>query len=277
MRFRATFIILLIVMIPLSGKAGEDGPSPLIRELMEQGDWFGSFSEINRLILKYPEKRDEYIYYRAVSLSMGGEYEKAYLELIDLTTAHSILLAGYALQKMERPADSLYALASLTYGGEPEEARSLFNLRIEGLLAMNRPEEALEEVEKARRFLEPARANDLENVLIDYADLPLVSPAWSVVMSALLPGMGQVRSGRWGEGILTLLALGGAVAGGFVAWKSGHYNLMWTAAATGMVLYGANLYGAWSAARWRNHELREEGRDRVREYLPSSRPAGAAP
>lgn len=277
MRLRLPLILMLLVMIPLPAAAGKNTSYPLVRQLMEEGDWFGSLSEINRLIVEHPGKKKELVYYRAVSLTLGGEHAKAYLDLTGLSSTRSILLAGYALQGMGRPADSLFALDSLAYGGERETSRALLGLRVEGLVAMNRTEEALVEVERARHYLEPGRAGDLESVLIDYDRLPLVSPTWSVVSSALVPGLGQVVSGRWGEGIATFLALAGLATGGVAAWKTGHYNLMWAAAATGIVLYGANLYGAWSAARRRNHELREEGRRRVREYLPAYRPAGEVP
>jgi hypothetical protein len=79
-------------------------------------------------------------------------------------------------------------------------------------------------------------------------DLPYRSPLLAGTMSAVLPGSGQVYTGRYQEGFWAFVVCG---AFAFASYEAFDHDLEWVGAATtltGLSWYSGNIYGATSAA-----------------------------
>lgn len=66
---------------------------------------------------------------------------------------------------------------------------------------------------------EKRRAERMEDALQKEDDLPYRSPALAGVMSAIVPGAGQVYTGRWVDGVISLLVNAGFGFGAYEAYR----------------------------------------------------------
>lgn len=102
--------------------------------------------------------------------------------------------------------------------------------------------------------------NPYISILNDIENTKYKSPALSICLSAIVPGMGKVYSGYWNEGLLSLLTVSlftwQAYRGFNDKGTSSIYG--WTYAALSATFYVGNLYGSFKSAKRKNHILREK-------------------
>lgn len=91
----------------------------------------------------------------------------------------------------------------------------------------------------------------------DGLDLARRSPALAASMSAVLPGSGRAYCGRWGDALVSLIAVGGTIGGAIALWDDDR-SFAIGLGVTGAFFYGGNVYGSWAGANWFNEERHRE-------------------
>lgn len=100
-----------------------------------------------------------------------------------------------------------------------------------------------------------------------FEDLPGRSPTLGGFLSALLPGAGQVYSGRYADGLVAFL-INGVLIGGSVAAALNDEEVAAAAIGTvGLGFYAGNIYGGANAAQRFNRNERDRFLARARGYV----------
>ncbi len=96
--------------------------------------------------------------------------------------------------------------------------------------------------------------------------LPVRSPYLAASMSAIVPGLGRAYCGRWGDALVNLIAVGGTIGGAYLL-RDEDRSFAVGLAFTGAILYGGNIYGSFTGAKWfneeKNRELYRDAREQV--------------
>ena len=97
--------------------------------------------------------------------------------------------------------------------------------------------------------------------------LPHRSPILAASMSAVVPGLGRGYLGRWGDAIVSFIAVGGSAAGGYALWEKDR-GFAISLLIAGAVFYGGNVYGSYVGGRYYNEEQNRELYRYAKEHVP---------
>jgi tetratricopeptide (TPR) repeat protein len=98
-------------------------------------------------------------------------------------------------------------------------------------------------------------------------ELPQKSPLLAGVMSAVIPGSGQIYAGHYGDGITSFFLNGLFIAGTVVAIKQENYAVAGVVGVIGLPFYAGNIYGAANAAKKWNIGVRRNQRGEIAAIL----------
>lgn len=268
--FVSALIFLFILPMRASALVSDFADS-----LFQEGDYLNAAHEYKRILFLHPNTTHiDFVAFRvAASYQNAGQLEKAvraYQFLID-TYPHSPLVerstnniaqCHILLGDKERGIASLENFLSKHKGSD---LAPLAHFTI-GMLHIDKREwteagRVWSDVSLAypkSRFAEVSArlAGIVENVNV----LPSRSPTVAGVLSALVPGSGQVYSGRNVDGFYTFMSV--AVLGSATVYytREERHEVAIPVAALGLLLYGNNIYQGIRAAETFN--LQQEGRFR---------------
>ncbi len=252
-------IILLSIPVYSEGKdvfAGRQ--KKFIKELFQSGDYFNTIAETRRLQLYDNDLELEYFIYTCYYLAgqyrtVTGQYKPApdsnkYLPLMLLVSQSFIRLEDYT---------SAYSLLGPhSYAGFEQTAAFNFLLRRVEPLVLAGDFEPLD-----------SELNDASLVLGSYPDFIQlkqdleafrenqgINPAAGAVMSAVIPGLGQLWSGRLIDAFLSLASVALPAAGGIYMKNQGHAGTAYTLFFFTGVFYAGNVYGGYNSAMRDNRE-----------------------
>lgn len=272
----AFLICVLIQMTAVPALSAEPDPYlDFARHLFEQGDYYRAVTEAERFLFLKPEdpRRHEAELLTARSRLALGEFDRARAAFAPVVVqrenpslaAEAILDLGRCLEKIDPSGDALIYYRGLEDEPSlPEEyvshIRNVARFRLGWLLLeAGRWEEASQAFDSVDRNhqLRPS-AGALAGLAPEGAKLPYRSPAAAGIMSAVLPGAGQLYDGR---------PVDAGLAFGFNAaflWGTmeAYNNESWVVfALLGLMeasWYGGNIYNAVNGAHIHNREVREE-------------------
>ena len=95
-------------------------------------------------------------------------------------------------------------------------------------------------------------------LLDEYEDIPPKSPTLAGTLSAILPGSGQVYSGRPKDGVMAFVVNALFISGTIVALDNENYAVAAIVGGVGLPFYIGNIYGAANSARKWNLSLSKE-------------------
>jgi tetratricopeptide (TPR) repeat protein len=100
------------------------------------------------------------------------------------------------------------------------------------------------------------KTNKLKSLALKGASLPLKKVVWAGVLSGILPGLGKIYAGRWGDGFYSFLIVGVL---GWQAWhgfrQAGRNSTRgWIYGTLGTIFYLGNIYGSVMAAKIHNQQ-----------------------
>ncbi|WP_020678349.1 tetratricopeptide repeat protein [Geopsychrobacter electrodiphilus] len=269
------FLLLLLLFFPTLTHAA-DLPTQLqfADSLASEGDHYRAITEYKRFLFLNPdsELRPRAQLSIAKNLLAGHRWSQADNSLEELFRLYP--QSPEAAKGRRIYADSAYERGE--FGLARERYRALLkevtdpptinyaNFRIGwSLLEQDRPQQS------ARSFSllpEPQRnqlATDLEN----YQSLKLKSPRLAGTLSALLPGLGQLYTGRVRQATLAFLLNGAFILGAVEAIHNQNY------AAGGILLffelgwYGGNIYNATNNAHKFNQRTKNDFKHQMRSRL----------
>jgi hypothetical protein len=252
---------------PVQAQREAAGPERLLRfgdELLHAGEHYRAITEYQRFASYYPEDpRAAQMPLRiALAYLYGGRPEQALQAASPLLRAASAELRAWAAYLRTRAyyAAGEYELALRSSGDAPEGplGELVRRGRLLSLLRLGRREQALALLAEpgAAGLVEPLRESLLER--LQGTALPgLRSPRKAALLSALLPGAGQLYAGRKRDALVAFLLNGLFIFGAVESFRAGNEG-------TGILLlgvesgwYAGNIASAASSAR-RTNELRLE-------------------
>ena len=195
-----------------------------VMELYKNGRYFQCIAEAGRGMIYYGADRDEGRYIVFSSYFMGGQYLTVRNRLgaesdnTGRSDTRSRLLLSQACLRLGAFSESAAWAWKLSYEGDlAMERYEILMRRVEPLIYMERYDDISTEIEAYRKTGDPDGAlAALQRDLSRHDRIPHRSKALSVVLSALVPGLGQAYCGSWLDGLLGLLGTAITAAGG--AW-----------------------------------------------------------
>ncbi|MBW1709534.1 MAG: tetratricopeptide repeat protein [Deltaproteobacteria bacterium] len=280
--FLILILFLILVMSPLALKAEQAGPYlDFANSLFEQKDYYRAVTEAKRFLFLKPDdpRRAE------AHLLMG----RSYFQIRQYARAKKAFTA--VIEQKERPdlkAEAIWELGRcIEILGPGSEAANYYRRLIDDPPYSDN--EAAEFQNRARyklgwllleqgRFVQSRQifssinpehalgdsAARLSEAVLEGRELPLVSPTTAGILSAALPGAGQLYSHRPVDAALAF-GLNAAFLWGTVEAYNGESWAVFTL--LGLIetaLYGGNIYNAVNGSHIHNKKLREDFVERLR-------------
>lgn len=253
--------------------------------LFQEGDYLNAAHEYKRLLFSHPDAPQiDFIAFRvAASYQNAGKLEnaiRAYQLLID-TYPKSILIArakNNIAQCHVLLGDNEQGLASLTrFLSEHKESslapRAHFTI---GMLHIDKGEWTQASRVWNEIFLtypeSPfAKVSDrLARTVKDVDTLPRRSPTVAGVLSALVPGSGQVYSGRTMNGLYAFVSVAVLGSASFYYADQERYEVAVPVGVLGLFLYGNSIYQSVETARAFNIQQERYFRNRLQQEIRDS-------
>jgi len=264
------FPIIIFLISPLTPGGAEtflEKQKNFPLELYKRGRYFDSIAEARRLQLFYKHEGLNYFIYSAYFRK--GEYgtvinnyqyrdESAELKL------PAALLVSRSYFEIGNMGGSAGVIENYTYEDAGSFHLDLFNTRIDPFLYADDFQLMKREISIADPFL----ADDynfirLRKELLARESITSKSPTGAAVMSALLPGAGQVYSGYYSAGLLSFISVAAFLAGGVHYKKDGNDSRGGVLLFFSGLFYAGNIYGAYNAASLANDGMLSEYRRSV--------------
>lgn len=269
---KITYIFLLIIILlypPLPGGAetfaGKQKNFTL--DLYNRGRYFDFIAEARRLQLHNKHDGLNYFIYSAyfyrgdyISIINSYQFEDEVSEL-KLPAAFLVSRSYFNIGQMEM---STRILKNFSYNDAGASRLDLFNARIDPYLYMDDFETITREIIIAEPFLsDDYNFIKLREELFRRESITTKSPSGSAVMSALIPGAGQVYSGFYSAGLLSFISVAAFLAGGIHYKKEGNQSRAGVLFFFSGLFYAGNIYGAYNAASLANEGMLSEYRRSV--------------
>ncbi len=267
-----TLLLIFLFAIPLVTQAAQS-PDPLgfADSLAKEGDHYRAITEYKRFIYDHP---DSPLLPRvrlaiATSLVAGQRWEEADASLESFFLRHP--QSSESLESRRLYADSAYQRGA--YGLARERYRSLLRQPLDAggvdyanfkigwtFLEQDRPQLARNSFIQ----LPPEYRQPLLSELENYSLLPRKSPSLAGTLSALLPGAGQLYTGRPRQAALAFLLNGAFIYAALEALDNDNNAVAGILFFFEAGWYGGNIYNAANNAHKFNHRIRQQFREELR-------------
>lgn len=274
------FLLCLPQAFIFAGDALDERQRAYTVSLYKSGDYFQCIDEIRKGVFYWNRSQTESDYFILCSYFSGGQYSTVLSRLnASDTPAQELRMQMLLSQTYLRLGDysnSAQAASLLFYTDfEEPERYNIFARRIEPLLYLENYEAALAELDVYKKMNDPYNGiTALEQELSGYHSIPRRSKARAMLFSALLPGAGQVYSGRYLDGLLSLSGVAASGALGGYLHNRGERRLAYGAFFLTALFYAGNLYGAYNSASEFNSRHSRLYREKIRaKYFSAYEPA----
>jgi hypothetical protein len=145
--------------------------------------------------------------------------------------------------------------------------------RIEPLLSINKKDLALDRINDAEKHIQADAYRDLKKHLLEYQGISYRYPVLGGILSAVIPGSGQVYSGKYFSGLISLLGVAAAAAGTWYYNEKGNREFTYSLGFFTLLFYTGNIYAGYNSARGRNLDEEKRYFNRIdrrffRDYSP---------
>jgi len=259
-----TFIYSLLVLIlytPTVYAAGDASfalmQKKFVRTLYNGQRYFDCIAEARRLQVE--DKTPELDYFIYMNYYLAGEFRTVaagYNYSESTLGICSGILVSMSYLRLDMYAESYNTLKSYHYTGDPGSDITLFMYRLKPLLLSGDFDGMEVEESAAERFLKDEyNFTALREELSRFRESGMKSPLKSSIMSAVVPGLGQVYSGYPGEGLLSLASVALTAMGGVYMRNRGMDGYSYTLFFFSGLFHAGNIYGAWNSAERKNSVL----------------------
>ena len=258
-----------------AGKGFTSAQKGFIYKLYSDGHYFQCIAETERLIqITAPRNRGPYDYFMAVNYFRGYQYSSAIFMLQkqdrEETPLYHSILVSQAYRWQRNFTKAITVLDGYDYEELPAGKRdTLFIRRLEIHADTGNYQGALEEIRKAQKvFKGPEKFAAMRSSLMDIHDRQ-VSPVVNALFSSAIPGLGQARTGRYRDALISFSAVAILGSGTWYLLSKGETA---AGAAVGFFLaitYGGNMYGAYNSAKKYNRDAHYRWKEQFRrQYIP---------
>ncbi|MFC1670470.1 hypothetical protein ACFL20_08760 [Spirochaetota bacterium] len=270
MRYLLLMIVPLCIFFPGEQARGEINlkikQKKFVQSLFNERRYFDCISETRRLI-NLNAKDDaphKYDFFINVNYYYGHQYRSVIHNITkknkDKYNLSDSILLSQSFLRLGMFSQAGYVLKDIHYGNVDKEGRYDVLLRkLEPLLYTANFKESLAEVERSKRFFsEKKKIELLYSEIEKYDKIRLKSKALSVTLSAIIPGSGQIYSGKYLDGILSFIGVAATAASAYFLYDYGENELAYTMIFFSALFYGGNIYGAYNSANSANVMLQRE-------------------
>jgi TM2 domain-containing membrane protein YozV len=100
--------------------------------------------------------------------------------------------------------------------------------------------------------------SQLYKYYIDKKEMPLKSPAMAAILSTVIPGMGKIYTGDYGDGITAFLMTGIFTFLAYDNFRAGHKFRGWLFTGLSGLFYAGNIYGSATSAQIYNAKVKAD-------------------
>ena len=255
------------------------------QSLFREGDYLNAVHEYQRYLFLYPGT----VQADFVQLHIAAAYQNMG-RLGAAIEAYQLLIQNYPQSPFIERAQSNIAQCQLLGG---DQATSITSLR---QFLSDYPESEL--APRAQFIISTiymdnrdwtAAAREWQQVRIKYSQTPFAkisdqliriarqaeslprrSPSVAGLLSTFLPGLGQIYSGHYSEGVSSLLVVGVTTAGTAYYIDQERYEVAIPVGIIGLFFYISSIYDSFQYAKTFNHQHEDQLRDRLRKRIVES-------
>jgi len=252
MKVLKLFILLIISASTIYSGQWEEKQKNLINELYKGQFYHGAIGEIRRLILFNPQYEKDGLYSIALCYFRGKQFNRVIYTLKNTSNRGFAvnLLAGYSLINKNDFSTALLSLRKYKYSSilSPKYREDLLMFRLHAFMNQGDFITAQKELVTALDFIAyTPQYSLLQKDLQLLSDRSLPRGDIAALLSALMPGLGHFYSGKIWHGIISLLAVAGAVIGAVLTFEK-HREISVSLMTLSVVFYGASIYSAYNSA-----------------------------
>lgn len=236
--------------------------------LFKNKQYFECISEARKYQLYSPSNGVEFLintcYY------MGGQYQRLSGSIVDVDFKHKYYFPMNELLSHSyfeiNSYDRSYAVSkNIDYEViDRKYYKRLFSMRYFPLLFLNKNQVLIEEIKEAESYLEnDANFRSLRNELLAFSQFKRKSPILSSFMSSVIPGSGQIYSGRYSDGLISFIAVCSTFLGGIHFKRNNNEGYAYTMFFFSGLFYTGNIYGAYNSSKKYNSSHLSNYRNKI--------------
>ena len=234
----------------------------LVNRLYEEKCYFDCIAETRRLMVYDTDRsRNAGYEYFILGLYYQGKQYRSVLRIISSPregprSFPTLLLASQSYLRLGMTANSLAALKRIDYSETTGEWRyDLLIRRTDAALHAGDFKGMTKEIQRYRSlFPEDHRAEGLQRDCLRHRDISRRSVPLAATLSTLIPGSGQMYTGRYSSGIISFAAIVACGLGAYYSYQRGDKPIAYTLAFFTVLFHGGNIYGAYNSAESHNRE-----------------------
>ncbi len=248
-----------------------------IRDLYSSGKFFQCADELKKGNYYYKLYPEHWRYLCGCCYFREGLYERAADAGVHSDFyPYGMILASSAFFHRGDYDKSYEAALSVSYDGRmAAEQYDILTARLRPLLFMDDVQGAMKELGLYRSFSGDERAAALEVCIRHRLEVPVKSPSTAMIMSAVVPGSGQLWCGRFSDAFISLAGVCAAAVSGMLLWNRGEHSFSFGAFFAAGLIYCGNIYSAGNSADFYNRRVREKFRQELDSVMPEKDPAEA--
>ncbi|NLV68143.1 MAG: hypothetical protein GXY14_10780 [Spirochaetes bacterium] len=255
------FFIFLLLPVTLHTTETADAvkrQKKFITGLYSSGDYFNAIAEARKLQHGNNDRDIEYFIHTCYYLAgqywtVTGQYKPG---LDGNKYLPFMLLVSQSFIRLEDYTSAYSLLGPLSYDGfEQKAAFNLLLRRVEPLVLSGDFEPLDSELLSASQIMgDYPDYIQLKHDLESFRENQGISPVTGAIMSAIMPGLGQLWSGRITDALLSLASVALPAVGACYMKDNGHNGTAYTLYFFTSLFYAGNIYGGYNSARLHEKE-----------------------
>ena len=211
---------------------------------------------------------------------LGGQYKTVISNIKesgneDTLVLPYLFLLSRSYMKLGLDNESLKTLSQYDYDiMKKNEREELFLLKIEAYLRNSLYREALLEIDRFKKFHPDfALLHEMGKGIEGHEEIGLKSKELSLLLSAAIPGSGQIYAGRIADGLISLAAILACSSGAYYFHRRGNTEISYTLIFFSVLFYGGTIYGSYNATERFNRAVDEDFKKKlIGKYIPPYEP-----
>lgn len=265
LRFRF-LLVLLLNIYPVCAQNGLHSPEKILsfgKHIYEMGFHDKAKMEFERLkgTVLFDEKTQFYLDLCRIELEDS-------LAFIDYRYSPHL---QYAIDKKRFESGGMIFIPPAAIQKGDANELSLNNLKLKILSDIRNKEFDDEDKNSIHLFGGEGSEFLLEN-LMERVNPSTKSPLFAGILSAVMPGLGRVYTGNYGDAAASLFITGIFAYLAYSNFFDGHYQRAWIFAGIAAFFQGGNIYGSVASAKIYNESQRELTEKKFWEYYEKSKP-----
>jgi len=268
-KFIASTFLLCFFYLPAFSDNLEKRQKDYTLSLYMSGNYFRCIDEIRKGIFYWNADKIEGEYFISCCYFSGKQYHTTVSRLSENNEPRNAMLLSQSLLALGEFRKSYDVSSRLLYNTGKIDNYDILVRRIEPLIYLENYQTAIMELEDYKKIADKHETlSALEEKLHSFSNIPSHSRGLSVLLSALLPGLGQTYNGRYLSGLISLAGVGATACAGAFLHRRGENGLAAGAFSLSAVFYCGNLYGAYNSASEFNAKQKKLYRDGLSANIP---------